>query len=184
MREPAEFEIVGQNPVRQRGITEKLFAVWPFATFHFGKVSANILRLDIPKWNPATRNFEIWSADERNMLRFVGGNNFFADRLEQCLKRGTMRVFRGVVASKAPLNFGEIRPESHGLGDEHSFWGGGHFKRTVELFGQTEWQLNQRARFAPIFPASPTTLMQTIQTCTLFDKFPCEIQRASCSSSF
>src|ERR1035437_7546189 len=108
MREPVEFEIVGKNPIRQRGIADKLTAVWPFALFHLGKVSANVFRLDISQRNPATRNFEIRSADNWNMLRLVGGSNSFGNRLEQCLQRRTMRVFRSVATGEVLLNLGGI----------------------------------------------------------------------------
>src|ERR1035437_294994 len=61
--------------------------------------------------NPATRNFEIRSTDDWNMLRLVGGGDAFADRLKQCLKRGTVRMFGGVAACEILFDFVKIRPE-------------------------------------------------------------------------
>ena len=171
MREPVEFEVVGKNPVRQRGITDELIAVWPFATFHFGQVCADILRFYISQRNPATRNFEIRSADDGNVLRLVGGSDSFGNLLEQRLKRGAVRMLGGVTAREVLFNFSGIFLKCR--------W---HIKHPVGFSLLNAGQSNPQAAFESTVPILPKACAPFFWIYSHPNKSLHWIKHAACSS--
>lgn len=93
---PAEFEVIGENPVWEFGVADELFAVRPFAALHLGEVGADVFCFYAPERDFSAGDLEIGRADDGNVFGFVGRRYFFAAGFQQILERGPVRLFRGV----------------------------------------------------------------------------------------
>src|SRR3972149_12127039 len=90
---PAELQVVGENPVRQRGVPFELLSIRSFAALHLVEIDADVLRLDVAYWDSLPGDVEIRRAasDSAGVVR---GAAVLVASLQEGFQGGAMRVFR------------------------------------------------------------------------------------------
>ena len=98
--EPTKLQVVGKNPVGQPvAVAGELLAMRPFAALHFVEVRPNVLGFDVAERN-ALAGYPKVGAAAKDALRFVGGDDSGAGRLDQLFQRGAVSVFSGISSGK------------------------------------------------------------------------------------
>ena len=105
---PAEFQVVGQNPVRQAiAIPAKLLAVRRLATLHQVEVFTQIFGFDVTERHVASGDIEIGRAAQ-DASWLVRSNDVLADGLKQRLERRAVRVLGSVAMLQVLAQRGEV----------------------------------------------------------------------------
>ena len=113
---PAELQVIGEDPVRQRRVSFELLSIRPFASLHLVEIDADVLRLDVAYRDSLPGDVEIRRA-AGNATGFVRGVNVFVARLQEGFQGGAVRVFRGIAFLKALPDLPDVfRKRVHLLG--------------------------------------------------------------------
>ena len=90
--EPAELQIVGENPVWQAvAVADELLAVRAFPALHFVEIRADVLGLDVTERHAFADDLKVGAA-AKDSLRLIRGRDVLSDRLQQGFQGGAVRM--------------------------------------------------------------------------------------------